>query len=80
MSTTETDRERILDAEARRSRSREPADREPESIEREIDATRADMRATLEALEHRFSFDRLIDQLESWDAADSDQTRRKAAD
>ena len=61
MSTTETDRERILDAEARRSRSREPADREPESIEREIDATRADMRATLEALEHRFSFDRLID-------------------
>jgi hypothetical protein len=61
MSTTETDRERNLDAEARHSRLREPADREPQSIEREIDATRADMRATLEALERRFSFDRLID-------------------
>src|SRR6187455_1677062 len=36
-------------------------DREPHAIERDIDATRADMRATLEALERRFSFDRLVD-------------------
>ena len=34
---------------------------EPQAIERKIDATRADMRATLEALERRFSFDRLVD-------------------
>jgi ElaB/YqjD/DUF883 family membrane-anchored ribosome-binding protein len=41
--------------------ARELEDREPQVIEREIDATRADMRATLEALERRFSFDRLVD-------------------
>jgi hypothetical protein len=36
-------------------------DREPQAIERDIDHTRADMRATLEALERRFSMERLID-------------------
>ncbi|HVJ28976.1 MAG TPA: DUF3618 domain-containing protein [Gammaproteobacteria bacterium] len=64
MSTSETDSGRNFDAEARRraeSRDDELADREPHAIEREIDATRADMRATLEALERRFSFDRLVD-------------------
>jgi hypothetical protein len=35
--------------------------REPQAIEREIDATRADMRATLEALEQRWSLERLVD-------------------
>jgi len=59
MSTTETDRERY--SEAAREELRELTDREPRAIEREIDATRADMRATLEALERRFSFDRLVD-------------------
>jgi len=59
MSTTETDRKRY--SEAPREELRELTDREPQAIEREIDATRADMRATLEALERRFSFDRLVD-------------------
>lgn len=36
-------------------------DREPQAIERDIDATRADMRATLDALERRWSVDRLVD-------------------
>lgn len=36
-------------------------DDEPRSIERRIDATRADMRATLGALERRFSMDRLVE-------------------
>jgi hypothetical protein len=36
-------------------------EREPRAIERRIDATRADMRATLEALERRLSMDRLIE-------------------
>jgi hypothetical protein len=36
-------------------------EREPQAIERDIDATRADMRATLEALERRFSLERLVD-------------------
>ena len=59
MSTTEADRERY--SEAAREELRELTDREPRAIEREIDATRADMRATLQALERRFSFDRLVD-------------------
>jgi len=63
MSTSETNAG--PEAEARRHRAElrddELADREPHTIEREIDATRADMRATLEALERRFSFDRLVD-------------------
>jgi hypothetical protein len=61
MSTTETDRDRELYANASREELREDTDREPQAIERDIDATRADMRATLEALERRFSFDRLVD-------------------
>jgi hypothetical protein len=59
MSTTEMDRGNFEDV-ARRD-LRDDDDREPQAIERDIDATRADMRATLEALERRFSFERLID-------------------
>jgi ElaB/YqjD/DUF883 family membrane-anchored ribosome-binding protein len=58
MSTVETDTQRNFEDEARFD---ELADREPQVIEREIDATRADMRATLEALERRFSVDRLME-------------------
>ncbi len=58
MSTFETDTDRTLGAKAGVD---ELEDREPRAIEREIDETRADMRATLEALERRFSFDRLVD-------------------
>src|SRR6185295_18022844 len=69
MSTRETDSRsetnRSFEDVARHSgetrEARELEDREPQVIEREIDATRADMRATLEALERRFSFDRLVD-------------------
>jgi len=65
MSTSETDGGRSFEEVARRSgemrEASELEDREPQVIEREIDATRADMRATLEALERRFSFDRLVD-------------------
>ena len=61
MSTTETEA-RGIEGEGRRYADlRDFDDREPETIERELDATRADMRATLEALERRFSFDRLVD-------------------
>ena len=49
------------DAVAGRHEVHELRDEAPQAIEREIDATRADMRATLEALERRFSFDRLVD-------------------
>jgi hypothetical protein len=59
MSTSETDVNRNFETE-RRAYAAE-AEREPYAIERDIDATRADMRATLEALERRFSFDRLVD-------------------
>jgi ElaB/YqjD/DUF883 family membrane-anchored ribosome-binding protein len=58
MSTIETDADRNLGV---KGPDDEIEDREPRAIEREIDATRADMRATLEALERRFSFDRLVD-------------------
>ena len=61
MSTTETDTGPNIEQQTRYSALRDPEDREPETIERELDATRADMRATLEALERRFSFDRLVD-------------------
>jgi hypothetical protein len=62
MSTTETDAGRNLENEARRiAEQPEIEDREPQAIEREIDATRADMRATLEALERRWSLERLVD-------------------
>jgi ElaB/YqjD/DUF883 family membrane-anchored ribosome-binding protein len=62
MSTSETDLGRDLDSEARR-RIEEPEidHHEPQSLERDIDATRADMRATLEALERRLSLDRMIE-------------------
>lgn len=62
MSQTETDLKRALDED--RSRYVDPRDfddDEPRAIERRIDATRADMRATLEALERRLSMDRLIE-------------------
>jgi hypothetical protein len=59
MSTSETDVNRNLEPERRTYA--EEVEREPYAIERDIDATRADMRATLEALERRFSFDRLLD-------------------
>lgn len=65
MSMNETDQTRSFEEVARSSSEMRAAhdldDREPRVIEREIDATRADMRATLEALERRFSFDRLVD-------------------
>jgi hypothetical protein len=59
MSTSETDMNRKLEIERRAYA--EEVDKEPYAIERDIDDTRADMRATLEALERRFSFDRLVD-------------------
>lgn len=58
MSTVETETHRNLEDKGPFD---EVGDREPQVIEREIDATRADMRATLEALERRFSFDRLVE-------------------
>jgi hypothetical protein len=68
MSTSETDVSRNpsgtdanLNLETERRTYAEEEGREPYAIERDIDSTRADMRATLEALERRFSFDRLID-------------------
>ena len=59
MSQSETDLGRNLDPQARRYSGHDDGD--PRSIERRIDATRADMRVTLEALERRLSFDRLIE-------------------
>jgi ElaB/YqjD/DUF883 family membrane-anchored ribosome-binding protein len=61
MSTSDTDAGRSMEQERRNAELRDFDDREPETIERELDATRADMRETLEALERRFSFDRLVD-------------------
>jgi ElaB/YqjD/DUF883 family membrane-anchored ribosome-binding protein len=62
MSTIETDTRGDLEQEGRRyAEQRELEGRDTDVIEQEIDATRADMRATLEALEHRFSFERLVD-------------------
>jgi hypothetical protein len=62
MSSTEMDAERNLDSAARRAaelRSSEETD--PAKIERNIDETRADVRATLAALEQRLSVDRLVE-------------------
>lgn len=59
MSQSETDLSRNLDVEARRYSDLD--ERDPRAIERRIDATRSDMRATLEALERRLSFDRLME-------------------
>ena len=60
MSTSEMDRGNFEEV-ARRDLRDADDEREPQAIERDIDATRADMRATLEALERRFSFERLLD-------------------
>ena len=59
MSQSETEAGRNIGDAARRYADLD--DREPRAIERRIDATRADMRATLEALERRLSFDRLVE-------------------
>lgn len=62
MSTNDTDVNRTVEAERRHAIELElEGQREPRVIEQRIDATRADMRATLEALERRFSFERLMD-------------------
>jgi hypothetical protein len=59
MSTNETDLGRNLEREDRRRAELDSG--EPQTLEREIDATRADMRATLEALERRLSLDRMME-------------------
>lgn len=62
MSTRDTDFEPGSEEQGRRYA--QPLDydgREPAAIERDIDATRADVRATLAALERRLSFDRLVE-------------------
>jgi ElaB/YqjD/DUF883 family membrane-anchored ribosome-binding protein len=62
MSTIERDLDRNLEDESLgHAEQRGLDDREPQAIERQIDATRADMRATIEALERRWSVDRLVD-------------------
>jgi hypothetical protein len=61
MATTETEMNRDGERTGAEPFADLSDDREPRAIERDIDATRADMRATLEALERRFSMDRLID-------------------
>jgi hypothetical protein len=61
MSTIEIDPDRNFEEQRHRDKLRGLEDREPQTIEGEIDATRADMRATIEALERRLSFDRLAD-------------------
>jgi hypothetical protein len=61
MSINETDVERDVAAESRRAARDDLENREPEFLERDIDATRDDLRATLSALERRFSVDRLVD-------------------
>jgi ElaB/YqjD/DUF883 family membrane-anchored ribosome-binding protein len=48
-------------AEHRRMSWRAEAEKDPEDLERDIDETRADVRATLEALERRLSRDHLLD-------------------
>jgi methyl-accepting chemotaxis protein len=62
MSSIETDVKPTLEEESRRHAARNDYDRqEAATIERDIDATRADVRATLAALERRLSLDRLIE-------------------
>jgi hypothetical protein len=62
MSSIETDVKPTLDEESRRRADRNDDGRhEAAAIERNIDATRADVRATLSALERRLSFDRLVE-------------------
>lgn len=60
MSSVETETGRSPLDEARLA-ARDLDDAEPATIERNIDETRADVRATLSALEHRLSVDRLIE-------------------
>ncbi|HEX6998180.1 MAG TPA: DUF3618 domain-containing protein [Gammaproteobacteria bacterium] len=47
---------------SRVARWRDDSRKEPEDLEREIDETRADVEATLEALERKFAPERLLDQ------------------
>src|SRR5688572_25816690 len=62
MSTSETDLRPSADDERRRYTAQRAYERGgAETIERDIDATRADVRATLAALEQRLSFDRLVE-------------------
>jgi hypothetical protein len=53
--------ERSYRDERRASDWLDARNRDPQTIERELDATRADLRDTLTALERRLSFDRLFD-------------------
>jgi hypothetical protein len=62
MSSIETDLKPTFEEESRRRAERNDDERhEAATIERDIDATRADVRATLAALERRLSFDRLVE-------------------
>jgi hypothetical protein len=62
MSTSETDvRPTVEDGRRRHAQQRDDERGEAATIERDIDTTRADVRATLAALEHRLSFDRLVE-------------------
>lgn len=62
MSSTDVNTGRDLGNEAlRRAEQRRVDDADPAKIERNIDETRADVRATLSALEQRLSVDRLIE-------------------
>jgi Protein of unknown function (DUF3618) len=62
MSSTDVNTGRDLGNEAlRRAEQRSVDDADPAKIERNIDETRADVRATLSALEQRLSVDRLIE-------------------
>jgi hypothetical protein len=62
MSKGDTDFEPGIEEQGRRyAQERDYDGREPAAIERDIDATRADVRATLAALERRLSFDRLVE-------------------
>ncbi len=62
MSTSEPDIGRNLHDEAvRQAEQHEREAAEPDRIERDIDATRADLRATLSALEKRFSLEHLAE-------------------
>jgi hypothetical protein len=62
MSTTEAEAGRNSGDDARRyAEQRNSEEHDPAEIERTIDATRADVRATLAALERKLSVDRLIE-------------------
>jgi hypothetical protein len=61
MSTSEMDAGRSAENDIRYAEQRVLDNEEPEAIERNIDATRADVQATLSALERKLSVDRLIE-------------------